>query len=262
MFSDCERCLYAKNQLVEVVCQLRFPTILSIDSRTPVDFQEAVRGTFPRYSDRKEMLPPKISGRPGDLRVEEQPSVTNYQFLSADAKWKLNLTKDFIALATPAYTKWEDFAKQLDKALACFIEIYNPAFFERVGLRFINAFSRKALELEQVPYAELIQPAYLGLMAEEDINEQSFARSTQDVEVAIAGGCRLKLHAGPGMVKKNEVEDKEVKFILDNDIFMMGNIPVAHAAGALNTVHIQADRIFRGAITRQLHEAMEPELLV
>lgn len=261
MFSDSERCLYGKNQLVEVICQLRFPTILSIETRTPADFQEAIRDRFPRYSSRKEMLPPKISGRPGNLQVEEQPSVTNHQFLSADGKWKLNLTKDFIALATPAYVKWEDFASQLDKALATFIAVYHPAFFERVGLRYINAFSRKMLDLEGVPFSELIQPAYLGLMAEEDMNETSFARSTQDVEAAIAGGCRIKLHAGLGMVKRNNVEDKETKFILDNDIFMAGNIPVAHAAAALNTVHIQADRVFRGAITRQLHDAMEPEVI-
>lgn len=259
MFSDCERCFYGKSQLVEVICQLRFPTILSIDSRTPADFQETIRDSFPRYSSRKEMLPPKVTGKPGNLQVEEQPAVTNYQFLSADGKWKLNLTKDFIALATPAYVKWEDFAGQLDKALASFIKIYHPAYFERVGLRFINAFSRKELGLDDVPFAELIQPAFLGLMAEEDMNETNFARSTQDVEATIPGGCRIKLHAGPGLVKRNNVEDKETKFILDNDIFMMGNIPVAHAAAALNTVHIQADRIFRGAITRQLHDAMEPE---
>lgn len=259
MFLDTDRCQYRKAQLVEVICQLRFPTILSIEAKEPADFQEAVRRDYPRYSSRKEILPPKISGRPGDMRLEEQPTVTNYQFLSADGSLKINLTKDFIALATPSYSRWEDFAKQLDKVLASFIKIYNPAFFERVGLRFLNAFSRKALELEDVPFCDLIQPGYLGLLAEEDTEERSFARVTQDVEMALSGGCRLKLHAGPGMVKKNNVEDKEIKFILDNDIFMMGNIPVNHSAASLNTVHLQADRIFRGAITKQLHDAMEPE---
>lgn len=261
MFLDTDRCLYRKSQLVEVICQLRFPTILSIGAKEPVDFQEAIRSDYPRYSSRKEILPPKVSGRPGDMRLEEQPAVTNYQFLSADGRWKVNLTKDFIALATPSYTCWEEFAKQLDKVLASFIEIYKPAFFERVGLRFLNAFSRKALDLEDLPFSELIQPGYLGLLAEEDAEERSFARVTQDVEMTIAGGCRLKMHAGPGMVKKNNIEDKEIKFILDNDIFMMGNIPVNHSAASLNTVHLNADRIFRGAITKTLHNAMEPELI-
>ena len=79
--------------------------------------------------------------------------------------------------------------------------------------------------------------------------------------VALAGGCRLKLHCGPGMVKRGNVEDKEVRFILDNDVFMNGKIELKHSAGALNTVHTHADRIFRGAITDQLHNAMEPQPL-
>lgn len=246
---------------MDVVCQLRFPTILSIETKKPADFQEKIRASFPRYTSREEFLQPKVTGRPGAMKVKEQETVTNHQFLSTDGNWSVNLTRDFIALTTPNYTRWEDFAAKLDQVLAAFIEVYNPAFFERVGLRYINAFSRQALGIEDIPFNQLIQPAYLGLLGDDDINERSFARSTQDVEVTIPGGCRLKLHAGPGMVKKNNVEDKEVKFILDNDIFMMGNIPIAHAAAALNTVHIQADRIFRGAIMQRLHEAMEPEPL-
>ena len=57
------------------------------------------------------------------------------------------------------------------------------------------------------------------------------------------------------------MKDSEVKFILDNDVFMQGKLPMNQVAPALNTVHIQADRLFAGAITKELHEAMEPELL-
>ena len=48
MFSQEERCIYTNNQLMEVICQLRFPTILAVGAREPVDFQDAVRGIFPR----------------------------------------------------------------------------------------------------------------------------------------------------------------------------------------------------------------------
>ena len=77
----------------------------------------------------------------------------------------------------------------------------------------------------------------------------------------LAGGCRLKLHCGPGMVQRNDVQDKEVRFILDNDLFMTGKVEKSHTAAALNTVHTHADRAFRGAITRELHDAMEPQPL-
>ena len=66
------------------------------------------------------------------------------------------------------------------------------------------------------------------------------------------------MHVGPGMVQRGAVKDNEVKFILDNDVFMNGKLPVSQCVPALQTVHVQADRIFAGAITRQLHDAMEP----
>ena len=40
MFSASERVLYGKRQLVEVICQLRFPTILSISAKEPAEFQD------------------------------------------------------------------------------------------------------------------------------------------------------------------------------------------------------------------------------
>lgn len=258
MFLECERVQYEKPQLLEVICQLRFPTILSISAKEPAEFQELIRADFPRYSRNIEKLPPKVTGQPGNMKLEEQPNVVNYQFLSGDGKWKVNLTNGFIALATPAYTCWEDFAAKLDEVLAQFIKVYHPAFFERIGLRYINAISRKALGLEDVPFADLIEPCYLGILAEEDVREQQVLRVLQEAELNLPGGCRLKLHCGPGKVKRNNVEDNEIKFILDNDIFMQGKVEIQHSAAALNTVHTHADRAFRGAITRELHDAMEP----
>ncbi len=258
MFRDCERVQYQKAPLVEVICQLRFPTILSISAKEPAEFQELIRGDFPRYSKNFEKLPPKVSNGPHGMKVEEQPDIVNYQFLAGDGRRKVNLTNHFIALATPAYTTWEEFAGKLDEVLAQFIAVYKPAYFERIGLRYVNAISRKALDVEELPFSELIQPGYLGLMGDEDIEECAFLRSMQTSEVKLPGGCQLKLNCGPGMVKRGNVEDKEVKFILDIDIFMAGKIEMKHSAGALTTVHTHANRIFCGAITKTLHHAMEP----
>ena len=50
LYSDHPRVHYDKAQLAEVICQFRFPVILSIGAREPVDFQEAVRSLLPRYA--------------------------------------------------------------------------------------------------------------------------------------------------------------------------------------------------------------------
>lgn len=260
MFSHEPHCRYRKAPAAEVICQLRFPEILAIGAKEPVDFQEAIRSDFPQFSRRLEAPAPRLVGAPGNLTLENQPPVTNYQFASADGMWRVNLTSKFISLTCTGYPCWEDFAARLDKPLAAFIQVYKPAYFERVGLRYLNFISRRDLQLEGVPFRQLIQPCYLGVLAEEDVTETAAARSGVDAEMALRGGCRVKLHAGPGLVKRNGTEDKEVKFIFDQDLYMPGQLPLNLSAGALQTLHAQAFSLFRGGITDQLHEAMEPEV--
>ncbi len=259
MFSQEARCRYGRNPLAEVICQLRFPEILTIEANTPVDFQEAIRQEFPVYALRKEMAAPKVTGTPGNMALQNQPQTNNYQFVSADGVWRVNLTSKFISLSCNRYTSWEEFARVLDKPLAAFIQVYRPAFFSRVGLRYLNFISRNALDLEGVPFRDLIDPQYLGILANEAVQESSVTRCSMDAEFSLRGGCKCKLHAGPGLVKRNGQPDKEVKFILDLDLFMDGNVPVNVSVGALQTLHSQAFGIFRGAITEQLHDAMDPE---
>lgn len=73
------------------------------------------------------------AGKRGRSQGRAAAPVTNYNFLSADSQWKLNLTENFIALSTLHYTGWEEFARHLDKPLAAFIKIYQPALFQAGG---------------------------------------------------------------------------------------------------------------------------------
>ena len=260
MFSNAPRCIYGKNQILETVCQFRYPAILSIETELPATFQEAIREVFPRYECKKEQPAPKVQMVPGQLpKVEQGQSVSNHSFMTADGVWRINLTKDFIALTTRKYTSWEEFARMLDKPLGQFIQLYKPAYFDRVGLRYVNAFSKNALEVEETPWRDLMEPPYLGVLAEEDVQEKAVARCTQDLDMALPGSCRLKVHAGPGMVQKVGEAAKEPRFVLDIDVSMGGNLQVNLAAGALSTLHVHAWNVFRGAITDTLHDAMEPE---
>ena len=245
MISQEPRVVYHKNPLAEVICQLRFPEILSIETELPAAFQEQIRDVFPRFIQRKEGLPGK--------------QTNNYQFSSGDNAVRVNLTSKFISLASSRYSCWEDFAKLLDKPLAAFIQIYKPAYFERVGLRYVNFISRKDLGLEDVPFRELINSCYLGILSQEDVAESATLRSTVDADTALRGGCRCKLHAGPGSVRRGLKPDPETKFILDLDLYMPGNLEVKLSAGALETLHSQSYGLFRGAITDTLHDALEPK---
>ena len=260
LYSENPRVHYDKAQLAEVICQLRFPAILSIGAREPVDFQDAVRGMFPRYAAAEEQPAPRPAA-PG-VKPETPRPVINHNFISADGHWKLNLTTNFISLSTVAYPGWETFGQHFDLPLAQFIRIYQPVFFERIGLRYVNIFSRKALELEDEPWRELFAAPYLGVLSEEDVDERTTRKCSVDVELGLDSTCRAKIHAGPGMVKNNAPDapkDPEVKFIFDLDLYMGGQLDPRFAAGGLETLHSHSTALFQGAITDRLHSALEPQ---
>ncbi len=261
LFSNEERCLYARPTAHEVICQLLFPGILSIESREPADFQEEIRGRFPLYARRQESLPASVFRRTGDTSESRSlETVTNYHFVTEDHLCKLNLTKNFISLSTLRYTGWENFAAVLDQTLAAFIRIYQPAFFGRIGLRYRNIISRSALGLEDCEWRDLICSAYLGALADEDVNAAMITRMATDLELTFSESCLARIHAAPVHMKipgANQLEAEE-KFMLDMDLAMGGSISAQLTAGALETLHAHSTRIFRGAITDTLHEAMKP----
>ena len=258
MFRKRPHCQYKNNQLAEVICQLRFPKILSIDTNVPAEFQEAIRAEYPKYTALNETHPPRIVGAQGNLQVDTPNPTKNYQFASLDNTWRINLTNSFISLTCSQYSNWETFAKKLDIPLASFIQIYKPACFDRIGLRYLNFFSREKLGLSGTPFSELFTSPYIGMLINPHIPEEAVVRNNFDSEITLPGGCKLHIHTGPGRVTQNGIQDKEIKFIVDQDIYMSGNIPVRFSAASLQTLHANAYSVFSDVITDTLHTAMEP----
>ena len=221
LFAPYERFHYVRSPLVEVICQLRFPTILSIGANEPAAFQEAIRRDFPKYMTRQEQLPPKVVKNGTATALEPQKPITNYHFISEDGRWKINLT------------------------------------FERIGLRYVNAVSRKALGLEGRLWDDLIQDQYLGILNQPDVEETEITKCSLDVETPLVGGYKMKLHTGPGLVGGNQ-GDKEVKFILDGDFSAAGQLAADSVPAKLEDMHRFAVCLFRGAVTDELYQAMGP----
>ena len=258
--SDNKPFVYEKSQLIEVICQLRFPTILSIEAKEPADYQDQIRGTFPRYVCQSDPVPGP-DGKPQQVR--------NHTFITEDGAYKISLTKDFIALSTMRYPGWEGFAHMLDEPLVRFIGIYQPAYFSRIGLRYLNAFSREKLGLAGRRWNDLIQPQFLGILDDDAIDESEVVKCAIDVERRLGKGFGIKLHAGPGSIRRTTrtdagmqtVQEPETRFILDLDVYANEYTPIIGAAPTLEQLHTHADRVFSDAITDTLHDAMEPVLL-
>jgi uncharacterized protein (TIGR04255 family) len=138
-----------RSPLTEVVCQLRFSPVLSIDRRPPSDFQERVRRRFPRYESSQAisiMVPPVSSGQSPNA----EPDARLHRFLTKDQRSAITLTVDSIALSTSAYGVWEHFLSDLSLAFDALQAVYNLQFFTRIGLRYVNQLTCKGTGTDSV----------------------------------------------------------------------------------------------------------------
>lgn len=233
----------------EVVCQLRFPTILSINATEPADFQEQIREAFPKYTARQEK-----AAQPN------MPPVINHTFISEDNRWKLNLTKDFLSLSTLQYASWSEFAAQIDQPLAEFIRIYKPAHFSRVGLRYMNLVNREKLGLDNTGWEELIAPAYLGPMMQEDVAVDDVLSANSNFTLKLSTSVRATVKSGTIQLQQKTpqgVQKSKPMFLFDMDLSMNDQTPCTLCAPALETLHGHALPLFEGFLTDTLRKAMD-----
>lgn len=128
-----------RSPLTEVVCQVRYPTILRIANEDPAAFQERVRRRFPRFEREEEFLF-QLQFMSGG--ITEPPPVLPpsrlYRFRTIDEHTAITLTTDFYALSTTKYTVWEDFAQDLTMVHEAVQQVYQPSFAVRIGLRYVD----------------------------------------------------------------------------------------------------------------------------
>ena len=261
-FPQASRVIYQKNPLDRVICQLRFPPILKIDTEIPAEFQDRVRGQFPNFSESLEFI--KISsaiegaGAPEVLKqVTETPRNKNYEFTSEDGHWKINLTRNFIALTAHQYTRWEEFKEKLSIPLNSLTDIYSPSYFSRIGLRYVNVINRSALHLEDVRWNELLQPYILAFLGSPEISDY-----IKNLECKYEVGL-LDDESVVRIITKfvQAVENDETCYMIDSDFFSGSKTAIDATVNKLDYFNVRSSRLLQWSITERLHQAMEPQRL-
>lgn len=243
------RVFYAKNPLEEVLCQLRFPAILRIDTEPPARFQERLRPAFPVLKESGVAqadvpIPAEV------IRFMGLSGGAVFNFTSQDENWTAGLSRDFLALSARKYESWELFKRQLDAPLAALLEEYRPAFFTRVGLRYRDVIRRSVLGLDGVPWSKLLKPhvaAELASGAEDEIEQVA-----HQFDMRIAGG-RVRVQHGLG-----KDPGGEIVYVIDADYFNSERTETGNAIRTLDNFNRIAGHLFRWCIADRLDAAMEP----
>ena len=248
------RVRYKKSPLLEVIFQLRFPTILAINATAPVEFQEKIRNNYPYYKEETEQQNELIINSMGAPTAVKRNENKNYSFVSLDSKWKVNLTSSFIALSTTSYTQWEDFEVKAKDIVASFEAVYKPAFYTRVGLRYVDAITKSKWGLKDRKWNELLQPHVLGIMTDEI--ESGVNSYVSEAEYKVPGSDAFtKVHFE--LVHINN--SSETSLLIDCDYFASKTTPKEQVQKIAGTLHTNSSNFIGKAITQLLSNAMEPE---
>lgn len=258
-FPESPRVVYTKNPLAEVICQLRFPPVLRISSGQVADYQERIRSEYPLYS----LEEPAI-----DLPVlrQELPSIlqrfgllisgtTSHKFSTKDSQRFIALAQDFLALRESSYEKWENFRQEIKIAETALREVYEPAFYSRVGLRYKDVISRSRLGLEQAAWKDLLQPHIVAALSVPEVSEAIVSIQTQSLisTPEVPGGQVRLMH---GLVRPPP--DGEECYMIDADFHIEVKEGLHEPFDVLDKFNRLAGRLFRWAITDRLHESMGP----
>lgn len=257
--SEITRCKYKKSQLLEVIYQLNFPTILSIESKEISDYQDAIRKEFPKYK-KHEVEEREFNFTISDLNLEQEitkpKSKIIHVFISEDAKWKVTLSSDYISVSTLEYQCFSDFKEHMKTSIEKFIELYKPAYFNRIAVRYIDAFSKKELGLESSDWKDLIQPHLLGLLGCNQCKKENIESNIIKSQLKFTD-YKIRLQAGLGRIHSEE--GVEIDFVEDCDCYIDKRVEISSIEEQYAFLHERAGEFFRNSITKKLHDAMEPE---
>lgn len=251
-FPESTRVVYEITPLKEVICQVRFPPILAIGATDPADFQERIRSTYPYY-DRVEEVPPEVAVLAKQLGIKPQKSDDVHVFKTEDDNRSIHLANDRLSIIDSSYKRWEPFHNLITEAISALEAVYKPAFYLRIGLRYINLVSREELDLSDVNWSELINPRLAGIFADTDIGHD-VSEASSHVLISVKDGDHVRLRHG--LARPTDVAI--FGYLIDADFFTTQKEGGSGAHGKLALFNRIAGQLFRWAINDRLHQALKP----
>jgi uncharacterized protein (TIGR04255 family) len=253
---DYERVIYEHNPLIEVIAQIRFPTILKITSQEPVDFQDSVRFEYPIFeASRNLQIPVELSNLLTQFNSNIASELT-YQFKSEDLSWQLSVDKNSITLVTNKYERYEKFIERFKHAVEIFEKIYNPSFYSRIGLRYRDLIIRSKLKINSKTWIELI-PKHIASELHTPELEESIINFVKNLQLRTEFG---QVNFNHGLVQVRDID--ETAYLLDADFFTEEKIERGENVwNKFDKANRTARNLFRWSITEELHSAMRPQTI-
>jgi uncharacterized protein (TIGR04255 family) len=239
---------------VEAVIELRFPDILAIMAKPPVEYQDCIIQKYPIFSLTKELLKnslhqaynaPQTDSPAGDL-------ARKYFFSAKDDLWFINLTCSSLAVGTKKFTSLEDFLDRLQAPMNALQKIYHPPFFERLSFRVMDNFCQPNLGLQPLPWSDLLSPWILGILANENLAPQiknHFSANLMD----IGGNSMAAVISATGLPGLNDDQAPELTFTVDWELYNNSRLSTDDVIDLVKDFYEYSNSLFFSIITEKLH---------
>ncbi len=196
-----------------------------------------------------QMMQAMVGGHGGGVR---------HEFVSADGQFTATLTQGSLDLKTKQYQQWEAFRAKLESLHQAVSAVYAPAFYTRVGLKYIDIIRRSLLGIAHEPWSSLLRPEVAGKLtvrtfedAMDQMKETSHLYLSEPNEF-------LTLNTGIAFADTNN-QTKEKCFLIDSDFHTHDRTEITDALKKLDSFNRKSGRLFRWCILERLHLALEPQ---
>jgi uncharacterized protein (TIGR04255 family) len=255
--------VYRQTPLTEVVCQVRFPATLRIDTELPAVFQAQLSGDYPEFLETAEIqvlgpLGEEMQKVPQELLKEALRSMPqkNYYFKSSDGTWQVNLMRNFVAVSTTDYRDWQGFSDRARAPIAAMINTYEPRTLTQVGLRYKDTVRRSLFGLADESWSQLLQPSVVGMLAVEEAGTPVTGAMRYEFRLEHARHVVMILHVR----HLKHADTGEAAILLDSDFICKEVLPAETqlVVDVMDDLHQEAWKFFEWAITPRFRAAMGP----
>lgn len=232
---------YETNYIQTAVCELRFPTLLELESSPPIKFQSALRKLYPFYTEL-----PDVSFDLGNTSTTRK----KYLFESKKRDWAISLGANSISLETKKYTDFDDFNNHFTTMLNAIGDILDTDFFTRFGLRYINTVPLPGKNMDRKDIDKWINPVLVGSLKGGELG--TLRTFNCELSGHIDGGGYTFRH---GFASPVNPDKESLSYLLDYDYFRDG-IEYQDVSAAMKQFSEQNFSLFMWSLGEKSIEAL------
>lgn len=179
-----------RSPIALAVVQLRFPTVLSIqsDEKLIATYQDKIRRRYPSFFPGQQF--DFVFGPEG---IAQPPTAARtWQFKDTEQNWTITVTSNSVALETRRYTSVSEFADRMAEVTSAAKEAFEVDVQERVGLRYVNEIRHPEIK-KPSDWRRFMNPTLLGPLSDDAISS-NLESTMQELRLSISNGSLIVRH--------------------------------------------------------------------